>query len=406
MLYRLDEKAQILPIIAIALIAIVLLAAVILDGGTLMSNRRTAQAAADAGALAGAKVYCDTRSESAAISAATTYAINNRADSAIVTVDEDGVTKVTVSVEIQQGSFFAKIFGRDELVSTAVAGAGCFPPDTYNGLLPVAWSCRPPVGGSVSEDCEYFPLDWETQIKPIADTYAGSPTDISQQLFSAYNTASGYYIYIIMDSDKTCGVDIDCDFNDDGKNEIESGGNRGWLNLEGTSSGTPNLTGWIQNGVSSPISVHTWFSGVDGNKTSVYSSMETRLDQIVWIPVFNVLCGDVPDLDDPNDPCILAAHASTPPGLPLLEGEVENVLAGNPATPMFHVIAFAPFYITCVHKSGEICPGFEFARTINPTIKANTNTVEGYFVKDPPFVPGDVGTGGADLGNYVISLTK
>ena len=50
------EKAQILPIVAIGMFAMIGMAALLLDSGVLMANRRSAQAAADAGALAGARL--------------------------------------------------------------------------------------------------------------------------------------------------------------------------------------------------------------------------------------------------------------------------------------------------------------------------------------------------------------
>jgi len=52
------EAGQVLIIVAIMMFAIIAMAALILDGGALMSNRRVAQAAADSGALAGAQCIC------------------------------------------------------------------------------------------------------------------------------------------------------------------------------------------------------------------------------------------------------------------------------------------------------------------------------------------------------------
>ena len=43
------EKGQVIPLVVLMLFAIIGMIALILDGGGLMSNRRTAQAAADAG---------------------------------------------------------------------------------------------------------------------------------------------------------------------------------------------------------------------------------------------------------------------------------------------------------------------------------------------------------------------
>ena len=46
------ESGQVIPLVVIMMVAILGMVALVLDGGSLMSDRRTAQAAADAGAIA------------------------------------------------------------------------------------------------------------------------------------------------------------------------------------------------------------------------------------------------------------------------------------------------------------------------------------------------------------------
>jgi len=93
------EKAQTLPILVIGILVIIMMGALLLDGGDLFLNRREAQAAADAGALAGAQQIClNTKLrktnysayESKVIEAATRYAqIENLATSVIATLDSN-----------------------------------------------------------------------------------------------------------------------------------------------------------------------------------------------------------------------------------------------------------------------------------------------------------------------------
>ena len=54
-LSRRDERGQVIPLVALALVALIIMTAIAVDGGNARQNRRNAQAAADAGALAGAK---------------------------------------------------------------------------------------------------------------------------------------------------------------------------------------------------------------------------------------------------------------------------------------------------------------------------------------------------------------
>jgi len=46
------EKGQVLPILVISTLVMIMMAALMIDGGMLLAHRRTAQAAADAGAAA------------------------------------------------------------------------------------------------------------------------------------------------------------------------------------------------------------------------------------------------------------------------------------------------------------------------------------------------------------------
>ena len=407
------EHAQMLPIVVIGLIVMIAMAALILDGGALMLNRRSAQNAADAGALAGARVLCKEPTTNQTNIYNAIYKYTTTENHAIivdryVTAENVGVIKglvkgeVVVTSKIEQDSFFAKIFNQNSITSRATAGAGCFPyrPEV---VLPIAWSCRPPATGSASEKCDYVKLSWPI-VKAVTDTY-DEANDISDKLFADHRSE----IYIIMASDKICGEEITCDFNLDDpidRYQLSSGGNRGWLNLTGDSSGTSNLEGWIENGLDDEIKTHTWLTGINGNRKSVYTALKTRLDEVVWIPVYNVLCDQLPS-DKPE--CLIAAHSEDAPGIPLPTGQNDIVIPGAPATPVLHVVGFAPFFITCVRDvPGDTCPGFELAQTKNPTVdfKNNTRSLEGYFV-DPDSLDGEnVSLSGADLGVYTVSLTR
>ena len=434
---RHSAPGQVLPFLVVGLLVIIMMAALLIDGGFLLVDRRAAQNAADAGALAGARVLCSGEDTFAnrqnTLTTASNYAVadlllsftESEIVEPVVTIDETRIGdaeddlpglvrgEVVVTAGIKQDSFFAKIFSQDFLEVSATAAAGCFP-YRPNIVLPIAWSCRAPAAGSVSEDCDYIRLDWD-EVESVADTYLATfplpegvnPTKeqalaISNALFAVHSNQ----IYIVMDSAKVCGVDLICDFSDDGidRYQLNSGGNRGWLNLTGSSSGTANLTDWIENGLDVYLRPHTWLSAVDGDRTAVYTSLKTRLDEVVWIPVFNVLC---PDLPSSMPACVEAAHSEDAPGVPLEPGQTDTVITGNPTTPVFHVVAFAPFFITCVHSSpSDNCPGFALAQSVNPTIKDNTNALEGYFVDPQSLDSEDISIYGADLGIYSASLTR
>jgi len=152
-----NEYGQILVIFVVALIVLLGFLALIIDGGNLFVQRRAAQNAADAGAMAGAAELClpDNYSFASPEHAAITYATSyNTADTAIPEVDSvHGV--VTVTTQISNSSFFAHFVGFPELTAQASASAACCPATAGMGVLPIAWACRAPISGTLEDktDC-------------------------------------------------------------------------------------------------------------------------------------------------------------------------------------------------------------------------------------------------------------
>lgn len=405
---NIKERGQILPIVVVGLVVIIIMAALILDGGFLMVNRRAAQNAADAGALAGAREMCLHHDPSVVISTAIDYAVAQNNATTAQAVIQGG--EVVVNTQIDQGSFFARIFDQSTLVTTATAAAGCFPPAEGNYVMPIAWSCRAPAGGSDSEDCEVETLDWETEFNPLL---TGDPTSVVIDGVT-YNYEPNFFddnilpqIYIVMDAVSTStevlcledGGPVNCDINGDGRNDIEGEGNRSWLDLDGGGGGASEMVGWIEDGLDRELDIHTWLSSEPGNMTNGYKAMKSRLNEVVIIIIFNQYCDDNP-ADKPE--CITAAHTSFP-----IEPGNEDLIIDGSSNTYFHTVGFGAFYVTCVHeKNSDKCPGYDLAESVNPSIKNNVNSVEGYFISGYPFPTDDVGTGGVDLGNYITSLTR
>jgi hypothetical protein len=426
------ERGQVIPLVILLMVAIVGMMALLLDGGTLMSNKRTAQAAADAAAMAGASELCYSTGANP-LDVARTFAMANGATS----VDAQYVsTFVSVTVAMTEESFFSKIFGQDELTTVAEASAGCFPPEG-NALMPIAWSCRPPVGGTVfdaGKGCQITSLDWEGLLEPLV---SGSVSQIAipgndgffvmddGNIVSSSTGQTPSQIYIIMDEISThdetiCKEDLEtsdplydtaitCDLDGDGKHDIEGAGNRGWLDLSGGGGGAAEIRQWIRFGFDSVISPHTWLSGQPGQQNSNFQAMrDYRVGDIVLIPVFNAICDDKHPLT--TAACMAAAHASPFPAEP-----ASGDTAVSDKKPMFHIITFAPFYITCAHvKHSEYCPGFELAQAMNPdpkhpgksTIGDNIPAIEGFFLENVDISLDISQTCDVNLGNCTVSLVN
>ena len=255
------ETGQVIPLVVLMIFVIIGMVALILDGGSIMSNRRTAQAAADAGALAGAQRVCLGKSD--AKSVAEYYAtVNNNATSALATITQECVI---VETTVENPSFFAKIFGEQVLAASAEATAGCFAA-SGKAVLPMTWRCWPNNNeGPFNEEygCEMQTLSWEL-IGPMVDpNWIPSSERVTSVSISDFDGNTEDYfmsntsivdstglvppeqIYIISDSNKICiedGGDIQCDLDGDGKKDIQLGGNRGLLYL---TADTTNIQQWI-----------------------------------------------------------------------------------------------------------------------------------------------------------------
>lgn len=359
-----SERGQSLVIVTLLSIALIGMLAIVLDGGYAYLQRRVAQNAADAGALAGAREWCITKNADLAVARALEYAVDrNGAVEADASLDSG---EVTVNTRIPFQTAFARVFGQPEMTAVAEAVAGCFYPSMATGVLPVAWSCR-----------------------------AGQVLLPDGRCNMDYNQT-----FIIMDSSKITedhcaplGL-LDCDTDDDGFNDMLRGGDRSWLDLSGKCGGGSCLPDWITNGLPFSIEIHTWFPGQTGDPKPIYDAAKTRQGQIVLLPTFDLICQG----DPATDPAC-GFHYSLdkyPPDGGCSSGQW-----------CYHVIGFSAFVIDCVsRKPGETCPEKTLAVDAGILDKQDS-TIEGHFVEGG-FVPGLGGktTDGVDMGLYTLYLTR
>jgi uncharacterized membrane protein len=121
---RLSQKGQSLVIFAVALAGLLALLALVIDGGLIYSHRRTAQTAADAAALAGARELCAGHGTTAAFTRASEYVSRNNVGNADINVDGTAET-VEVTTTITFNTFFAHLIGHNNITVEAEAASGC-----------------------------------------------------------------------------------------------------------------------------------------------------------------------------------------------------------------------------------------------------------------------------------------
>lgn len=369
---RINQRGQSMVLVALLMFVFIALLAVIFDGGYAFLQRRNAQTAADAGALAGARELCLTGDPAMATQSAFNYAITrNRALEADVVIVGG---EVEVTTRIPFATFFSSLLGRSSITSSAIAAANCFSPASGEGVLPVAWHCSP---GAI-----------------LPDGNGGEYCDMQ-----IYDDEGDPELYIIMNSRKTDEEDtycaseggaIDCDPDGDGYDELLVGGNRSWLDFTGSGSdhgnGSSELVYWIENGFPNTVNTHTWYAGQPGVSNNVFMSVDSILGYEVLLPVYNAI-----------------VDGSPPQGW---DGATDAVVWSNGnSTTYYHVISFSVFVPTCVRATGadkdcEMYNQFSDLGVLDP----NDKTIEGYFVNGS--AEGLGGQGELDAGAFTLYLTR
>ncbi len=403
------ETGQIIPIVVVGLLVILMLSAVIVDGGSIIANRRAAQAAADAGALAGAQKLCvgDTAADqTAARNAALQYVTANGAVLAseptfsTVTLNGHDVPGITVRTSVTNGSFFAGIMGQSDLTGGATATAGCYHPSVTVHLIPLAFFYNsPPVNAgeancSTEGSCDLVNYDFTSLMTQLIST----PLD-NQPLDDSY---------IIMNEVKICEKDVVGNIVCADMAQNASGGNRAWIDLSEVAD-MSNIRKIFAEGIERPLFLPSWLNGEPGVVASVFDNKaydalppidgyEGYDYRLVLVPVFDNYC----DSGDPENDCPTEWS----------EGDsVEYIVNLNQQS--YRLVGLAPFVITCVTKNGKgdfgemftsgknkgQCPVYT---ALNPDTKMDA--IEGYFVTGTPLDQFAQGTGGVSAGLDIISL--
>jgi len=423
------EKGQVLIFVVLVIFALIAMVALILDGGDIMSNRRTAQAAADSGALAGAQHICMGKPNP--IGAAESYALTNGANIAFVSRNGQ---EITVNATVENESFFAKIFNEDNLIASADATAGCYYPSIATRVLPISFYYgSPPVKADEidckeDDSCEIVNWNFEelmTDLRTTPVVDVGSMT--ANQPFDD--------IYVISNSIKVCEKDYTGAIVCSDMSVTAGGGARTFIDLTVLKAPPANLKDIIEDGLDDPIHLPAWVNVQDGVNTDVYNpSIYEDFDGILgyedvearlfFVPVYDIFCEEDPELNCSTN----------------LNDHFEYLV--NEIQPSYRLVGFAPFVVTGVTKNevcsfGEFipegtwnlgsysveikknfeqCPGYAVykaqldayneGKPPQDQMDVSKDAIEGYFVDNIPADQYVWGTGGVDVGIYLISLSN
>jgi hypothetical protein len=274
------QAGQTLVLVALALVALLGITALAIDGGRLYSERRYMQNAADAGALAGARELCfglNPTQASAENSAAEYATARNRRDASQISSQYANMANYTVAVTTTEtvNMTFAGVLGFSTVAVSAKARAAC-------GATPVA--------------CGVWPLglpqaQWDQMRNRCGQTF---------YVWAAYNNG---------DVAPNCNLcDCDLDKAQPGP-ELLSKTGRAWLDFTRVANDRevfkPNCaTGsacsgsafqcWIANGFSGQVVIPPGGICVDGDAgvdTGMKDAIASRAGAAVSVPIFSGACG-------------------------------------------------------------------------------------------------------------------
>lgn len=118
-----SEDGQSLVIVALAMVAFLGISGLVIDFGHANVQRVNIQVAADAAALAGARELADGRSELLAVQRMAEVLANNGADSSLSSYTVENINFTVVTARAKAPTFFAQIFGIEEIPVSAQAKA-------------------------------------------------------------------------------------------------------------------------------------------------------------------------------------------------------------------------------------------------------------------------------------------
>jgi len=382
-----------------------------LDMGYTYYNRRWAQNAADAGALAAARKYCLAPDHATGVENATNAAIdyvenrnlafgvNSQTVTDIAFSPDRGLVKdeVQVDVAINHPNFVANFFGRDSTTVPATAAARCFAPGAAYGLIPIAWKCHRIFNEYGEDVCDMTFLSEDMECEYPEDyMYIFIESDNEffwcDELGAPPELPGGVSVTIL-----TCGANLEI------VNTAQPVSAWAWVDLDGSTGGscnTDDLRGWVEDGFEDTVLTHYWLPSCSGQHTAIFGSVAALDDGL--IPIFDMICESNDARNDcDGDPLPDLWHDDIDTDLPLIPASKYT----------FHIIAFGKLKISCVDSQGIQCNQSTHARQALVNMNGvgtlqNIETLEGCFLKG--FMPGVSGKpiDGVYAGLWSLYLTR
>jgi Flp pilus assembly protein TadG len=260
------ENGQSMVIIAVAMIGMIAMAALVMDGGYAYLQRRRVQNAADAAAVAGARALAGRQSSNAAAEQAILREINLYAERNGV-ADTNGVAGDATNANVD--AYFVN--SSNAVVGTRMGTNGGVPV----GALSVVVHAReshstffaPAIGMPTLSTAAVAQATFDI----AGSVFGPAPIAITDTTFLLDHT------YTIWDSEKA---------EDPSDPTLIPGGNRGWIRFTGF-AGAEDLRWLMENGYPGTIAVGDVLPGEPGNKLGVFNEAASWEGRTFIIPIYD-----------------------------------------------------------------------------------------------------------------------
>ena len=256
-----NERGQSMVLTVVFMVVLLGFAALVVDVGSWYRAHRSAQATADASALAGAAVLPDT---AAATALATQYANKNGGSAGPsgtpqITITQQGYEMDTIKVKVTRPSpgFFARVFG-SQFMNVTVSGTATARAYNVqgirNGIAPITVNYKHPL------------LNCTRGQNPTCNPTFGTPTTLTLE---DIHTSGGK----------------------------DAAGSFGLINLNGLGAqnvGAGTLADWLLNGYQDhdlQIGKYDAATGADFNNSQFRSALDQQIGHELLFPVYRLLKG-------------------------------------------------------------------------------------------------------------------
>lgn len=391
-----QQRGQVIAILAIAMVALLAMTALIVDGGTAFAQQRITQNGADASSEAGAVVLMQ---RLAGVVPAKT---GDDVDTAVQTIAAtNGLTTPVQACYTDINGVPLNADGTTNSDCLAAAQVGQGLPIPPCSACPGGFASGVRVAGS----------------RPFGTFFAGI---VGLTGFTASATATAISGYVTGLAGPVLPVTYPvfataCDGSNQaipgsttpwpvGPNNLltiplcqDSAGNVGWLDWTPTAGGQPELAGSILGSPPNPtITTPRWYYiTATGNVSNVQvqTSMEHWIDTDVILPIFSETCDDTPNnLSDP-----VGQISDCPAGH----------LGGHGSNNWYFLVGFAAFHLTEVHIQGSNTAECNAYPVFVSGGNGGTSCLVGYFVGPEHAVSlgASVGAGGgSDSSTSIVGV--